>query len=342
MTVPDKAAPLILFVDDEATAVKYFQRAIDSMASVLSACSVEEGKRLLDLHAGSLLVLVSDQRMPGAYGNELLRYARERHPQITRILTTAYSEIEHTVEAVNQGQIHRYIQKPWDINALRMELKQALEWSLLRRDHARLLQEKLAVQQKQIVANRLGMLHTLCACLAAAPDAVDASEVANSAAANYLAGAAAAGVEAAGADWLRFDFAETTAAEALRGAHFGHALATALAALAQRYRDYRGEDGLTVLAEVVGGSHGGGGELVIAERALFSEFLSTAAGTAVSPRHVAWLAFLIWLHEHRMALQLTPMAGADGVPAMRCGLQAATAPDPGAAISSWVERFCLP
>ena len=53
---------------------------------------------------------------------ELLRYARERYPHIVRILTTAYSEIEHTVAAVNEGQIHRYIKKPWDITSLRMEL----------------------------------------------------------------------------------------------------------------------------------------------------------------------------------------------------------------------------
>lgn len=94
-------APQILFVDDEATAVKYFQRA----APVVTGSSVEEGKRLLDEHASTLLVLVSDQRMPGGYGNELLLYARTKYPHIVRILTTAYSELEQTVKAVNQGQI---------------------------------------------------------------------------------------------------------------------------------------------------------------------------------------------------------------------------------------------
>ena len=121
-----QAPPAILFVDDEATAVKYFQRAIGQLAPVVTGQSVEEGKTLLDAHADSLAVLVSDQRMPGEYGNELLRYARERYPHIVRILTTAYSELDQTVEAVNQGQIHRYIKKPWDITALRVELKQAL------------------------------------------------------------------------------------------------------------------------------------------------------------------------------------------------------------------------
>jgi two-component system probable response regulator PhcQ len=55
------------------------------------------------------------------------------------------------VEAVNQGQIHRYIKKPGDITALRMELKQALELSALRRERDQLVHEKLMVLQKQTV-----------------------------------------------------------------------------------------------------------------------------------------------------------------------------------------------
>ena len=121
---------------------------------------------MLDAHADTICVLVSDQRMPGAYGNELLFYARERYPHIVRILSTAYSEIEHTVEAVNQGQIHRYIQKPWEITALRMALKQALELAKLRWEHAQLLREKLLIRQKQTVSNRIGSVYTLCASLA--------------------------------------------------------------------------------------------------------------------------------------------------------------------------------
>ena len=157
--------PAILFVDDEATAVKYFQRAIGALAPVVTGGSVEEGKALLDAHGDHLAVLVSDQRMPGEYGNELLRYARERYPHIVRILTTAYSELEHTVEAVNQGQIHRYIKKPWDITALRMELKQALEIAGLRKERDQLVREKLGVLQRQTLATRIGMVQALCASL---------------------------------------------------------------------------------------------------------------------------------------------------------------------------------
>ena len=66
---PAQGLPTILYVDDEANALKYFQRAIAPLANVLTATSVEEGKRILDEQADRIAVLVSDQRMPGAYGN---------------------------------------------------------------------------------------------------------------------------------------------------------------------------------------------------------------------------------------------------------------------------------
>ena len=89
MTDHDITAPVILFVDDEASAVKYFQLAINLLAPVITAGTVEEGKRMLDEHAHTLMVLVSDQRMPGGFGNELLLYARHKYPHMVRILTTA-------------------------------------------------------------------------------------------------------------------------------------------------------------------------------------------------------------------------------------------------------------
>ena len=90
---PGMSGPAILYVDDEATALKYFQRALGTLAPIHTAASVEEGKRLLDEHADSIAVLVSDQRMPGAYGNELLVYAWDKYPHIIRILTLSLIHI---------------------------------------------------------------------------------------------------------------------------------------------------------------------------------------------------------------------------------------------------------
>ncbi|SDC27501.1 Response regulator receiver domain-containing protein [Cupriavidus sp. YR651] len=293
-----QAPPAILFVDDEATAVKYFQRAIGQLAPVVTGGSVEEGKAMLDAHGDSLAVLVSDQRMPGEYGNELLRYARERYPHIVRILTTAYSELDQTVEAVNQGQIHRYIKKPWDITALRMELKQALELSGLRKERDQLVREKLSVLQKQTVATRIGMVHALCASLVG-PGRFQPVET-------YLAGASLAGARNAEPDWQRMDYADLVGAESLRSGTFGHAVSTKLAELRSRLAGRGAGDAAAVLAETLGEAtvRRDGDAVTWTAPSTLSEFVDKPVGEAVSAEHAGWLAVLLWLEEAGGALQL--------------------------------------
>ncbi|WP_454764926.1 response regulator [Cupriavidus campinensis] len=293
-----QAPPAILFVDDEATAVKYFQRAIGQLAPVATGGSVEEGKALLDAHADSLAVLVSDQRMPGEYGNELLRYARERYPHIVRILTTAYSELDQTVEAVNQGQIHRYIKKPWDITALRMELKQALELAGLRKERDQLLREKLSVLQKQTVASRIGLVQALCASLIG-PGRFQPMET-------YLAGTALAGARNAEPDWQRLDYADLVGAESQRGGAFGHAVGIKLAELRSRLAGRGAADAAAVLAETLGDAtvRRDGDVVTWLAPSTLGEFVGNPVGEVVSAGHAGWLAFLLWLEEAGGALQL--------------------------------------
>lgn len=291
-----QAPPAILFVDDEATAVKYFQRAIGQLAPVVTGQSVEEGKALLDAHADSLAVLVSDQRMPGEYGNELLRYARERYPHIVRILTTAYSELDQTVEAVNQGQIHRYIKKPWDITALRMELKQALEMSGLRKERDQLVREKLMVLQTQTVAARVGMVHALCASLIG-PGRFQPVET-------YLSGTLLAGAHNAEPDWQRLDYADLVGSESQRSGTFGHTVGAKLARLRAAGRS--AGDAAAVLAEVLGASVRRDGDVITwTSPAALNEFVVKPVGEAVSAEHAAWLAVLLWLEDAGGALRLS-------------------------------------
>lgn len=288
----------IIFVDDEATAVKYFQRAIGSLAPVLTGGSVDEGKALLDEHGHKVGVLVSDQRMPGEYGNELLRYASERFPHIVRILTTAYSEIDQTVAAVNLGHIHRYIKKPWDITALRMELKQALELADLRKERDQLLREKLAVLQKQTLATRIGLIRTLSATLIG-PERFQPVET-------YLAAAVLASVQSSEVDWLLQDYSDLVAAEGSRAGTFGHVVAAKLAALRNRHV----ESGAASAAAAVAGTleeagirvRRDGETLVWDEPAALVEFLGEPANKAVSSGHAAWLASLLWLDGNNFAL----------------------------------------
>lgn len=320
-----KSLPAILYVDDEPTALKYFQRALTAQATVLTAGSVDEGKRMLDQHADSIAVIVSDQRMPGAYGNELLFYAWDRYPHIVRILTTAYSEMAHTVEAVNQGQIHRYIQKPWDIAALRMEMRQAVELARLRREHAQLLREKLLIRQKQAVANRIGTLYAMCAGVAgdAAAVPVDA----------YLAAALCAGLTPPEPDWLMMDYSDLIGSEAFRGAAFGCLVRGKLDALAAGGAvpgDVFGllaeafDDGFDRTAE--------GGTIVHTAR--LTEFLETPTASTVSSVHAYWLAILLWLGRHGHTLQVS--GGPDCVRVRLAPADAAPTPQ---ALAGWIEQF---
>lgn len=323
--------PAILFVDDEATAVKYFQRAIGALAPVVTGGSVEEGKALLDAHADSLAVLVSDQRMPGEYGNELLRYARERYPHIVRILTTAYSELDQTVEAVNQGQIHRYIKKPWDITALRMELKQALELAGLRKERDQLVREKLSVLQTQTVASRIGMVHALCASLIG-PGRFQPVET-------YLAAVDLAGAGSVDPDWQRMDYADLVRAEAERSGSFGHAVGTRLAQLRGSHAGKSAADAAAVIADALGSEvvRRDGDAVVWTAPAALAEFLAQPVGSPVSASHAGWLASLLWLEEAGGAVKLVR----DG-DTIVCRAAPRTETFASDRLAAWIERFSMP
>jgi len=323
-------APQILFVDDEATAVKYFQRAINSLAPVVTGSSVEEGKRLLDEHASTLLVLVSDQRMPGGYGNELLLYALTKYPHIVRILTTAYSELEQTVEAVNQGQIHRYIQKPWEISAIRMELKQALDLANLRKEHAHLLREKMMVWKKLIVSNRIGSLYALCASLAASEDALPVED--------YLSVAHCAGITLpTEPDWHAMDYSDIVSVESVRSGQFGHAVRKSLEGIRKTYQHSHGTDGISVLAKVLKGqvSISDNGIAAFSDMQNFAEFLEAQSGAQISVQHASWLAFLIWLHDAGYSLRLTNLEAG-----VQFTLEPLVTPNTPVDLVNWFEQLC--
>ena len=139
---PSESTPAILYVDDEPKSVKYFSRALERDFPILSAASAEAAEELLESDGGRIGVLVSDQRMPVESGVQLLTRVKEHHPQIVRVLTTAYADLDAAVEAVNRGEIYRYILKPWDIEMLRSELRSAMDLYLRRRHERELLQAR--------------------------------------------------------------------------------------------------------------------------------------------------------------------------------------------------------
>ena len=271
----------ILYVDDEAMALKYFERLVSPMAPVLTATSVEAGRAVLREHGAEIAVLVCDQRMPGEQGNELLRHTREYYPAIVRMLTTAYSELGDAIEAINTGEIYRYINKPWELESLRADLKNALELADLRSERDSLMRDKLLAQQGQLLASRLAMLAGLAAAVHEPPSEAALHQLAQT--------ALAAGCDMPEVPWHRWDHADLMQAEAHRAA----AVAGELRQWLARWASLGAASGsLAALAEALGGSVDGDA-VNLSDKSAFTALLDGVPGEPVKPAACAWLAWLM-------------------------------------------------
>lgn len=272
----------ILYVDDEAMALKYFERLVSPLAPVLTAGSVEEGRAMLAAHGAEVAVLVCDQRMPGEHGNELLRHAREYYPGVVRMLTTAYSELGDAIEAINTGEIYRYINKPWELESLRADLKNALELAELRSERDGLMRDKLMAQQGQLLANRLSALLMVGAAVHC--------EGHEQALHRFSQAALRVGNAEPSIDWHRWEHADLMQAEAQRGAAIAAHLRHWLREFGPR-RD--GAGALSVLAQAVDGELQGD-RVRVADATAFTALLSAPAGEQPTASQCAWLAWLLW------------------------------------------------
>ncbi len=118
----------ILFVDDEEKALKYFERAYGVDFKVYTARTVAMANEILETHGKDIAILITDKRMPKGDGLQLICDVKRKNPEITRLLTTAYHDAEDVIRAVNEGEIYRYVPKPWDIESLRDELMAAVKF----------------------------------------------------------------------------------------------------------------------------------------------------------------------------------------------------------------------
>jgi diguanylate cyclase (GGDEF)-like protein len=128
--------PRILLVDDEPENLRALERTLrvrfDCVACTTPAEALDKVRR------ESFAVIISDQRMPGMVGTELLAQVASIKPLITRVILTAYTETREILDAINRAEIYRYVTKPWDNNELVSIIQQAAE-------HQRLLSENQAL-----------------------------------------------------------------------------------------------------------------------------------------------------------------------------------------------------
>lgn len=127
----------LLFVDDEANILSSLKRLFRPHGyRILIAESGALGLQIMEREVVDLVV--SDMRMPEMNGAQFLEKVREKWPDTVRILLTGYAEIAATIDAINKGQIYRYISKPWDDNDIVLVVRLALQQKLLEREKLRL------------------------------------------------------------------------------------------------------------------------------------------------------------------------------------------------------------
>jgi response regulator RpfG family c-di-GMP phosphodiesterase len=136
----------VLYVDDEENNLISFRAAFRRHFNVLTAISGPEALPLVrqnDIH-----VIVTDQRMPGMTGVEFLQKVIHEKPEPMRVLLTGYTDIQAVIDAINKGEVYRYLTKPWDTDFMKSTIIQAAEVLRLRRENKQLIEQlRLANEQ---------------------------------------------------------------------------------------------------------------------------------------------------------------------------------------------------
>jgi len=140
-----KVGDRILFVDDEASVLDGYRRILHQHFALSTALSGEEGLAAIQAN-GPYAVVISDMRMPGMNGSDFLAQVRRRAPDSVRMLLTGHADLDAAIDAVNRGNIFRFLTKPCDkpdlIEAIRCGVEQY---------HA-IAQERQLVKKAQLIA----------------------------------------------------------------------------------------------------------------------------------------------------------------------------------------------
>lgn len=126
----------VLYVDDEINNLNSFKAAFRRDFDIHVAQSAREGRRILDMN--EIGVVITDHRMPGMTGIEFLESIIPIYPDTIRILLTGFSDMNAVMDAINRGQVYKYLVKPWQNDELKMYIQNALEIYHLRRENKEL------------------------------------------------------------------------------------------------------------------------------------------------------------------------------------------------------------
>jgi type II secretory ATPase GspE/PulE/Tfp pilus assembly ATPase PilB-like protein/FixJ family two-component response regulator/RNA polymerase subunit RPABC4/transcription elongation factor Spt4 len=139
----------ILFVDDEVNVLKSMQRIFrQENYKLLAAGSAHQALEILEKEQ-PVQVVISDYRMPGMTGTELLKQVKANYPRTIRIMLTGYADVDAIMGAVNEGAVYKFITKPWNDHDLRLTVSLAMEQFDLIHENVS-LKKKTQTQKKDI------------------------------------------------------------------------------------------------------------------------------------------------------------------------------------------------
>jgi DNA-binding NtrC family response regulator len=122
----------VLYVDDEINNLISFKAAFRRNFNIYTA----EGIQVLAAH--EIGVIITDQRMPVTTGIEFLESILPLYPDTIRILLTGFSDVNAVMDAINRGQVYKYLVKPWQNDELKIYIQNAIEIYQLRKDNKEL------------------------------------------------------------------------------------------------------------------------------------------------------------------------------------------------------------
>ncbi len=138
----------ILIVDDEVNILQSLKRVFRREPfRILTASGGEEGLEILQKEHVDLII--SDQRMPGMSGVQFLARSKELYPETIRIILSGYTDVNTITEAINIGNVYKFIMKPWEDEALKTTIRETFEMSRLQREN-RQLTETIKKQNEEL------------------------------------------------------------------------------------------------------------------------------------------------------------------------------------------------
>lgn len=123
----------VLYIDDERHNLIAFKASFRRIFNVFVCESAEEGRQIVERE--TIHVILSDQRMPKMTGIEFFESIIEEYPDPIRILITGYTDITAVIDAINRGQVYKYLTKPWHEEEIRIFIEKAYEVYMLRKEN---------------------------------------------------------------------------------------------------------------------------------------------------------------------------------------------------------------